>query len=91
MDKVSRKRHSGGFKAQVALEAIRGEHTLAFVTRLRQSWLPDRAARSYRSYRQLHGWSLPPLVIRAFSVRLLRQANPFGLGRKAEYLKITRL
>src|ERR1700690_3351090 len=38
----------------------------AFVTRLQPCRLPDRTLVSYQINRQLSGWYLPPLVIRAF-------------------------
>jgi hypothetical protein len=37
-----------------------------FVTRPQPLWLPARTLVSYRINRQLSGWNLPPLVIRAF-------------------------
>ncbi len=53
---------------------------VTFVTRLRNGQLPNRPRVSYQINRQLSGWSLPPLLIRAFGAHCLLPARKRSSG-----------
>ena len=43
----------------------------AFVARLRSAGYPDKPLASYQINRQLSGWNLPPLMVRAFGAHCM--------------------
>jgi hypothetical protein len=53
--------------AHVTAHRIAQSPKATFSTRLQPGRLPSRAARQLRINRQLSGWNLPPLMIRAFT------------------------
>src|SRR3954471_12037051 len=65
----------------------------AFVTRLRPDSYPTKPLVSYQINRQLSGWILPPLVIRAVGAHRIRWASRahFDYQRQRVYIRDSKL